>query len=198
MRKLLTFGSIFLFLAAIPVPKAYSQIELFGGYSHLQLNNAPAPIGSSSNGWEGGAYLHLLGPWGVEADYNNHYGVSQPALAPLNGSRYYIPGFTELYGPRFTLALPLVHPFVHALFGTVRGTAKVPIPDVACSPQGCPAFTSRENAVGMAFGGGLNVKASGRIWVRLIQVDYLRAQFTNNTQNDIRISAGLVVRFGNW
>jgi len=198
MRKLLTCGSVLLFLAVIPVPKAYSQVELFGGYSHLQLNGAPPNIGSSSNGLEGGAYLHLLGPWGVEADYSNHYGVSQPALAPANGSRYYVPGFTELYGPRFTLALPLVHPFVHALFGTVRGTAKLPIPDVPCTSQGCPAFTSRENAVGMAFGGGLNVKATGRIWVRLIQVDYLRAQFTNNAQNDTRISVGLVVRFGNW
>lgn len=196
MRKLLTSGSVLLFLAMVSAPKAYSQIELFGGYSHLQLNNAPAPIGSSSNGWAGGAYLHLLGPWGVEADYSNHYGVSPQV--PLNGKTYFVPGFTELYGPRFTLALPLVHPFVHALFGTVRGTAKVPIPDVPCTPQGCPAFNSRENAVGMAFGGGLNVKATGRIWVRLIQVDYLRAQFTNNTQNDMRISAGLVFRFGNW
>lgn len=198
MRKLLTFGSILFFLMVASVPKAYSQIELFGGYSRLQLSGAPSNIGSSANGLAGGAYLHLLGPWGVEADFSNHYGLSQPALAPLNGSRYYLPGFTELYGPRFTLALFRVHPYVHALFGTVRGTAKVPIPDIACTPRGCPAFTSRENAFGMAFGGGLNVKATGRIWVRLIQVDYLRAQFTNNAQNDTRISAGIVFRFGNW
>jgi len=198
MRKLLIFASLLFLLTVISAPKAFSQIELYGGYSHLQLNNAPSNIGSSSNGWAGGAYLHLLGPWGVEADYSNHYGVSQPALAPADGSVYYVPGFTELYGPRFTLALPRIHPFVHALFGTVHGVAKVPIPDVPCTPQGCPAFTSRENAVGMAFGGGLNVRGSRHIWLRLIQVDYLRAQFTNNTQNDTRISAGLIFRFGEW
>jgi hypothetical protein len=198
MRKVLTFGSVLLFLTVASVPKAFSQVELYGGYSHLQLSGAPSNIGSSSNGWAGGAYLHLLGPWGIEADYSNHYGVSRPPLAPPDGSRYYIPGFTELYGPRFTLALPRIHPFVHALFGTVHGVGIAPIPLAPCTTQGCPGFNVSENAVGMAFGGGLNVRATNHIWLRLVQVDYLRAQFTNNSQNDTRISAGLVFRFGNW
>lgn len=194
MRKLLTCGSVLLFLAVIPVPKAYSQVELFGGYSHLQLNGAPPNIGSSSNGLAGGAYLHLLGPWGIEADYSNHYGVSPNSFS----SGYFVPRFTELYGPRFTLSLPRVHPYVHALFGTVHGETAEPPIGAACTPLGCPSPKLSENAFGMALGGGLNVKATGRIWVRLIQVDYLRAQFTNNAQNDTRISAGVVFRFGNW
>ncbi len=184
MRRLLTLSLFLLFLTAVSVPKAYSQIELFGGYSHLQLNNAPSNIGSSSNGWAGGAYLHLLGPLGIEADYSNHYGIS-PRVPAKNG-RYYVPQFTELYGPRFTLALPRIHPFVHALFGTVNGTAELPSGPVS------------EGAVGLDFGGGVNVKATRHVWVRLIQLDYLRAQFTNNTQNDVQISAGLVFRFGQW
>lgn len=193
MRKLLAFASLLVFLAIVSAPKAFGQIELFGGYSHLSLNGAPSTMDSTANGWAGGAYLHLLGPWGIEADYSNHYGVS-----PQNGTGYYVPGFTELYGPRFTLALPRIHPFVHALFGTVHGVASFAIPDVPCTPQGCPSFTSRENAVGMAFGGGLNVKATRHVWLRLVQVDYLRTQFTNNTQNDVSVSAGLVFRFGQW
>jgi opacity protein-like surface antigen len=193
MRKLLTLSAVLVLLTVVSAPKAYSQIELFGGYSHLTLNSAPSNIGSSSNGWAGGAYLHLLGPWGVEADYSNHYGVTPQA--PPNGGRYYVPGFTELYGPRFTLALPRIHPFVHALFGTVHGKAEIPS---LIFPPGPPTTSVTENAVGMAFGGGLNVRATQHIWLRLVQVDYLRAQFTNNTQNDVRISAGLVFRFGEW
>lgn len=193
MRKLFTLSSVLFLLTVFPVPKAYGQIELFGGYSHLGLNSTPSNIGSSSNGWAGGAYLHLLGPWGIEADYSNHYGVTP--RVPSDGGTYYVPGFTELYGPRFTLALPRIHPFVHALFGTVHGTAEVP---ATTFPPG-PATTSiSENAIGMAFGGGLNVRATRHVWLRLIQVDYLRAQFTNNTQNDTRISAGVVFRFGEW
>jgi hypothetical protein len=184
MRKLITLFPALLILTLAATPKAYGQVELFGGYSHLSLSGTPSNIGSSSNGWEGGAYLHLLGPWGIEADYSNHYGVS-PAIS-TTANPYFVPGYTGLYGPRFTLALPKIHPFVHVLAGTVHGTAQTfsgPIKD---------------NALGLAFGGGINVKATQHIWVRLIQVDYLRAQFTNNGQNDTRISAGLVFRFGNW
>lgn len=188
MRKLLKFVPVLLFLAAIPVPKAYGQIEIVGGYSHLNLGGAPSNIGSSANGWTGGAYLHLLGPLGFEADYSDHYGISSAPAFTSSGHLYYVPHFTQLYGPRFTLALPKVHPYVHALFGSVNGEATALFPTVRVT----------DKAVGMAFGGGLNVKATGRIWVRLIQVDYLRAQFTNNAQNDTRISAGLVFRFGNW
>lgn len=192
MRKLLTIASIFVFLALASAPKAYSQIELYGGYSHLSLSGTPSNIGSSANGWNGGAYLHLLGPFGVEADYSNHYGVS-PQVS-VNGNAYYVPGFTELYGPRFTLALPRIHPYVHALFGTVNGKAMVPSPILFVGPP----ITISENAFGMAFGGGLNVQATRHIWLRLVQLDYMRAQFTNNSQNDVRVSAGLVFRFGQW
>lgn len=192
MRKLLTIFSIVLFLPAISAPRAFAQIELFGGYSHLSLKNTPPNIGSSSDGWEASAYLHLLGPWGAEADFSNHYGVS-PAI-PSNGSTYYVPQSTTLFGPRFTLALPRIHPFVHALFGTVHGTAEIPS---SLFPPAAPSVV-KENAVGMAFGGGINVKATEHLWLRLIQADYLRAQFNNNTQNDVRISAGIVFRFGRW
>jgi len=194
MRKLLTLFTALLFLTIVAAPKAYGQVELFGGYSHLQLSNAPSNIGSSSNGWEGGAYLHLLGPFGAEADFSNYYGVSpQPSLTS-NGNPYYVPGFTQLYGPRFTLALPRVHPFVHALFGTVHGKAELPSLTI---PAGPPTRVT-DDAFGMALGGGINVKATRHIWLRLIQVDYLRAQFPHNGQNDVRISAGLVFRFGEW
>lgn len=184
MRKLLILSSVVLFLTIVSAPKAFSQVELFGGYSHLGLNGAPSNLGSGSNGWEGSAYLHLLGPWGAEADFSDHYGVS-PAL-PTNGGTYYVPQLTELYGPRFTLALPRIHPFVHALFGTVHGQAIVDSTRVS------------ENAFGLAFGGGINVKATRHVWLRLIQVDYIRSQFSGSGQNQTRISAGLVFRFGNW
>lgn len=192
MRKVLILFLPFLFLLTVfSAPKAYSQVELYGGYSHLELTGAPSNIGSSSNGWAGSAYLHLLGPWGVEADYSDHYGVSPRPTLTSSGNLYYVPGFTELYGPRFTLALPKIHPFVHALFGTVHGKAGVPPPFLRIPPV-------TQTALGLGFGGGINLKATQHIWVRLIQVDYIRAQFTNNAQNDTRISAGLVFRLGEW
>jgi hypothetical protein len=189
MRKLLTVTSVALFLTVVSVPKALSQVELSGGYSYLKLSNTPPGVGTSSNGWQASAYLHLLGPFGVEGDLSNHYGIS-PTAQSIGGT-YYVPQFMEMWGPRFTLALPRIHPFVHALFGTVHG---VPVSTLLASPP----VQKPENAFGMAFGGGLDVQATRHVWLRLVQVDYVRAQFTNNTQNEAQISAGLVFRFGNW
>jgi hypothetical protein len=192
MRRFLTLFCLTLFLTLIPAPKAFSQVELFGGYSNQKLSGAPSGVGPSANGWAASAYLHLLGPFGVEGDLSNHYGISTP---PTSYAQYYVPQFTEMWGPRFTLALPRIHPFVHALFGTVHG---VPVStfEPALSPS--PPVLKPENAFGMAFGGGLDVRATTHVWLRLVQVDYVRAQFTNNTENQTQISTGLVFRFGNW
>lgn len=191
MRKLCILFSSLVFLTVVSAPKAFGQIELYGGYSHLGLSSTPSNIGSGANGLTGGVYLHLLGPFGFEADYSNHYGISPKV--PSDGSTFYVPKTIQLYGPRFTLSLPRIHPFVHALFGTVHGVADIPS---LTSPSGSTRIT--DNATALAFGGGLNVKATRHVWLRLIQVDYMRAQFSHNAQNDTMISAGLVLRFGEW
>jgi hypothetical protein len=44
-------------------------------------------------------------------------------------------------------------------------------------------------------GGGVDIKAAPFVSVRPIQVDYLMARFASNTQNQLRVSAGLVLHF---
>jgi hypothetical protein len=189
MKKILiSFVSLFLFLVA-GAPSSLAQIELFGGYSYLRLGDVPATE-QSANGWEASLSTHLLGSLGLEADYSDHYGVSPTNTQP-------IPKFTQLYGPRYQLfSFPRIEPFVHALFGTVNGTELGLSPTTPCI-AGAPCPRISENVFGMAFGGGLNVKATHHIWIRLFQVDYLRAQF-DSPQNDVRVSAGLILRFGRW
>ena len=194
-RKLLSLAGILVAIVLISASSGFSQVELFGGYSRLQFNrNIPSLGSAGANGWEGSVYLHLLGPFGAEADYSNHYGVS-----PRNTNGF-VPGFTELYGPRFTpFHIAGIEPFAHALFGTVHGTGEAIGPLVGCPSPGCTGTTKvTDNAFGMAFGGGVNVRATRHIWIRLIQADYLRVGFTSNTQNDARLSAGIVFRFGQW
>ena len=48
----------------------------------------------------------------------------------------------------------------------------------------------------MAFGGGLDVKVLNHMWIRLIQADYIRQNFSDGAMNSPRISAGIVFRFG--
>ncbi len=73
-----------------------------------------------------------------------------------------------------------VAPFVHALFGEVRASGG----------------GVTDNSFGMALGGGLDVLGlHGHVGVRLVQADYLMSRFASTTQNNVRISAGVVLRF---
>jgi len=48
------------------------------------------------------------------------------------------------------------------------------------------------------FGGGLDLRATSRFSVRLVEADYLLTTFdngSNNHQNNLRISAGVIVHF---
>lgn len=190
MKRPLGFAACLFLLFFCFAPASFAQVELFGGYSYLRLAPAGA-TGQNANGWEAGLSAHLLGPLGVEADYSNHYGASSTATVA--------PGFTELYGPRVQLfSLPRIEPFVHGLFGTVHGVQRFPLGAPCTVGVPCPTRAVSENAFGMAFGGGLNVKATHHVWIRLFQVDYLRAEFNNSPQNEVRFSAGLVLRFGRW
>jgi peptidoglycan-associated lipoprotein len=86
----------------------------------------------------------------------------------------------------------LMHPFGQALVGFAHSTGSL--------VQG--TGTSVGNA-GAAFaanaGGGLDLAVSKRIWIRAIQAEYLPTTFDNGSndhQNNLRISGGIVVRFG--
>jgi len=45
-------------------------------------------------------------------------------------------------------------------------------------------------------GGGADLKVSRRVSLRLIQADYLMSRFSSARQDSIRLSAGIVLRFG--
>lgn len=209
MKKLLSCLACPLLFFVASAPLSFAQFETFGGYSYLRANPGNNRMAENANGWEASLSAKLIGPLGVEADFSNHYGISvssfspaPPPTPPFAGS--YVPGFTELYGPRYTIhSFPRAEPFVHALFGTVHGTAEETLPSpiaVVCPVSGCPTYTiaQRQAAFAMALGVGLIVKATHHVWVRLMQVDYMRAQFSGSPENDVRISAGPVLRFGRW
>lgn len=48
----------------------------------------------------------------------------------------------------------------------------------------------------MAFGGGLDLPVGEHFGVRLAQVDWLRTQHFSTSQNNIRLSTGIMFNFG--
>lgn len=60
---------------------------------------------------------------------------------------------------------------------------------------------STANSVALQTGGGLDWSLSSRFAVRMLEAEYVRTQLPNgyaNTQNDLRLSAGLAMRFGSY
>jgi len=59
-------------------------------------------------------------------------------------------------------------------------------PGELCSVGGCPSLGPLEQtAFTAAFGGGVDVKATRFLWIRVIQADYLREYFSGDTQNNV-------------
>lgn len=149
-------------LILLPSPGAAQRVEIFGGlqFTHLQPSY-------NAFGWNAaltGNFKHVLG---ITGDFSGAY---------KSGSDFH----SYTFGPVLSARLPIVQPFVHALFGgatlSVSGTSTT---DFA-----------------MLVGGGLDVGLRKGIAIRLIQADWLSTRFggaVNNSQG--RASAGIVLKF---
>ena len=162
-----------------------SQLELAGGYAYTH-GESDSGLGFNLNGGTVSLsyYFHdrlaLVGDFGV-------YRFSNPGPG-LTSTLY-----TYLGGPRVALrrgrAENRIAPFAQVLFGGGRLNA---------SAGGVDAG---ENSFAMAVGGGLNVSAGRRFSIRLVEANYLLTRFnhpdgSSATQNNVRISAGIVFHFG--
>jgi hypothetical protein len=120
--------------------------------------------------WNGvltGNFKHFLG---ITADFSCLY----------NSRRTSSSVYTYTFGPVLTARLPIVQPFVHALFGGATSSA---------AGENTSAFA-------MFVGGGLDVGLRKGIGLRLVQADWLFTKFGDRTQDKQgRVSAGIVIKF---
>ncbi|HVI76937.1 MAG TPA: outer membrane beta-barrel protein [Candidatus Acidoferrum sp.] len=188
MRKnLITFVALLFFgcYAAAQIP---SSGNLFAGYSYY--NTDLNGIGRQSiNGWEGSLEGKLFPvPFlGVVADFSANYGdlkFPNPALScpvgtacPPANINSHVDNF--FVGPRVGVSVGRVRPFAQALFGFAH-----------INTNGFGSDTSFATGVG----GGIDYKLISLLGVRF-QGDYIHTQLFNTTQNNVRLSTGLVLRF---
>jgi opacity protein-like surface antigen len=83
-----------------------------------------------------------------------------------------------------------LQPFAHALFGVslFRGFTS------NTSASGNVFTFDDATSFGMALGGGLAIRASKRIDVRLFQADYTPTHFGSGRQDNIRLSFGIIFK----
>ena len=123
---------------------------------------------TNANGWDAsitGNFKHILG---ITGDFSGAYERGVHA-------------YTYTGGPVLTARLPVVQPFVHALFGgmTVGG-----------------GTSSSTSGFTMMFGGGLDIGMRKGIGFRVVQADWISTNFSGTTRNrNVRASTGLVIKF---
>jgi len=194
-------ASVLLFLSVVftSPSQAQDKVELFAGYSYLRGSvqvgqvgplgpgtpcppncGNPATVAQNANlnGWEFSGQYKLRPFVGVVADFDGNYGT-------LDGGKTRV--HTFVFGPQVSLPAK-VSPFAHALFGVAKESQ-----DSLTNP----AFSSlgSDTSFATALGGGIDVKATRSLWIRLLQVDYLRTNLHGTTQNQPRVSAGIVLHF---
>ncbi|MGB7601499.1 MAG: hypothetical protein WBM24_14410 [Candidatus Sulfotelmatobacter sp.] len=171
---------LFAGLAAAQVP---TSANVFFGYSYL---NSDLNSGTNLNGWEASVEGKIIPFLGVVADFDSHYGsqnfsnCASVLIAPVcSSSNVSVTEHNYLFGPRVSVSLGKFRPFAEALFGAGHVNAGV-------------AGSDTSFATGV--GGGLDYKIIKPIAWRF-QGDYVQTRFFGATQNNVRLSTGLVLRF---
>lgn len=205
MRKLVPMLAAVLVTAFFASTAQAQSIRLFGGYSYARPSLTQSEAGCvpgpgtacalvivppkavttnpNLNGWEVSATLKLIPFVGMTADFSEHTGTGLGA----SSAKYR----TYLFGPELRFPGP-ISPFAHILLGGAHvSTTTASISD---SPYNA-VLGAKDTAFASAIGGGIDLKVLPFIAVRPIQIDFLTTRFGSSSQNQPRISAGLVLHF---
>jgi hypothetical protein len=168
LRKFsMLLGLFFLISLSAHAQGLSDKVELFGGYSYLRLDSSPT---GNLNGWEISGQYKVTNWLGGVADFGGDYGT-------VGGVDTHF--YTFLFGPQVSWSAR-VSPFAHVLIGGAN--------------LGVPGAGST-TAFATAIGGGIDTKVTDRFSWRIIQGDYLITRFGSTTQNNVRVSTGIVFRF---
>lgn len=206
--RTIAIAAFAIFLLPVSLVRAQDtpKAELFLGYSYLRAVPAPADGnrmmwlngGSTSIAYNFNRHLGLVGDFGGFDDSQIRLagtGANSSNVVDSSGTAY-----TYLFGPRLSFRNhERITPFAQVLFGGIHASAVTA--SSGCTGAGCAVLPS-ENSFAMTAGGGVDLKVSHHFAIRLIQAEYLMTRFENSStgasasQNDMRLSSGIVFRLG--
>lgn len=163
--------------------------NVFFGYSYMS-----ADLGSDRanlNGWNASVEGKVLPFLGIVADVDGHYGspgkLTTGACPLLAGSCSFSTSnsFNQhdyLFGPRVAVTVGKVRPFANFLLG------------ISHVNESGGFLTNSDTSFAYAVGGGMDYHLVPLVSLRGA-VDMVQTRFFNNTQNNVRISTGIVIHF---
>lgn len=219
MRKMVLLAVLTCAVACPAMAQDTPAVEVFGGYSYARIDG-PTVFDSSlafagifeeiaevdtfnTNGFHVAVAQNLNDWFGGALEVSGHLGTPDVEdLVDADTSLY-----TVLFGPRFSFRKrKAIVPFAHVLVGVahISATPKV---------DGIILPSSDETGFAAALGGGVDVALNNRVAIRVVQADYMPMRFRafsidllaledfgfngpNKWQHNIRLSAGVVLRFG--
>lgn len=146
--------------------RAQDKVELFGGYSYLRVDNSPS---INMNGWALAGQYKFADWLGGVAEVDGHYGSPGGVSTSAH---------TFLFGPQVSWPAR-VSPFAHVLIGGAH---------VSGGGLSDSSFST-------AVGAGIDTRLAPGIYWRIIEGDYVSTRFFGRTQNNARLSTGIVFRF---
>ena len=211
MYKTLLIGMLILTCTSLAAAQSddYKKFEFFAGYSH---NRVDTGIGDDDpdvqdiidervgfHGFNTSVTGNVTRYVGLKFDFSGHFKSDTfplgtiPNAVDLKSRLYNFLGGVQIKNNSSDVTFK---PFAHALVGAAHARNRVDIRDVGCIaifPSPCPVSeTLNETGFAAAFGGGIDIRASNRIDIRVIQVDYNPTRLFDSTQHNFRIGVGIV------
>lgn len=196
MRRVLVCLIPIVLLVSSVYAQEVPRVELFGGYSYLNLDTSGRTDRLNFNGFDTNVTFNVNRHLGVEVDFAGHFqSPCDQGVAIQANNR--CAEWAYMAGPKVSFRKERLTPFAHVLFGGDTFSN-------SNSQGGEFTFTASQTRWAMATGGGLDFIVSPRISVRVAQFDYF---MTNHNliignfvdpghQNHFRISTGVVFKFG--
>jgi outer membrane protein OmpA-like peptidoglycan-associated protein len=186
-------------------PGSTPRVDIFLGYSYLravpELANGNRLVdlngGSASIAFNLSRYFALVADFGGYDD--SRLRLAGPGANPTTVVDSSGTAFTFLGGPRLSFRNhSRFTPFAQVLFGAAHA-GQVTLS--GCTGSSCTPLPA-QTAFALTAGGGFDIRLTRHLSLRPIQAEYLMTRFADptsgagNTQNDVRLSTGLLFRLG--
>ena len=184
----------------------YKKFEVFAGYSHNRVDTgigdddaALSVVVDEREGFHGfntsvtGNVNRYLG---LKFDFAGHFKEKDfldPAGFNVKSRAFNFLGGVQLKDNGTDATFK---PFAHALAGGAHVRNEVDLRALCLPPPGGSAsscnFTESDTGFAAALGGGIDIRASNRVDIRVIQFDYNPTRVFDSTQHNFRIGIGVV------
>jgi len=211
MRKSLFLAILIVSCASVGFAQStdYNKVDVYVGYSHNRvdtgIDDSEPELSDVINEREGfhGFNTSITGNLsryvGIKGDFAGHFKKKTfpigTAQVDLDSSIFNLLGGVQL---KDNSTETTFKPFAQFLVGVAHGRNKVDFSADVCAavfPSPCPAdFTDTDTGLAGAFGAGLDIRASRRVDIRVVQADYNPTRLFGETQHNFRIGAGIVFR----